>query len=232
MSTLCVRPIRFTDRQAEHLRLYQALGATVLGDAEGPWIIVQFPSGRLALHAASTEHPAGTTSLGFETDDLADFAAAHQLRISSQPHGDSAVVTGPDGLIAMIDPAQPALPAAQPGLTVDPLWLTDQVEQAGTLLASLGGRRDLRSESGVWAEYCFDQGRVQAHHGEPVTVSLNFWHPGPLEQVQEQLATAGIDAALIDESYGRSLRIADPDLPDAEIWIGAQMYDTYGYHQG
>ena len=58
-------------------------------------------------------------------------------------------------------------------------------------------------------------------------------HPD-LDQLSENLRAASIRATLIDETFGRTLRVEHPDDPStaAEIWINEPQTDLYGYRQG
>jgi hypothetical protein len=47
---------------------------------------------------------------------------------------------------------------------------------------------------------------------QPGHIELSFEADEPLEDVAERLAAAGFEpAAIVDENFGRSLRVADPD---------------------
>ena len=50
----------------------------------------------------------------------------------------------------------------------------------------------------------------------------------------EPLQAAGFRATLIDETYGRTLRVENPDdaSVEAEIWINETQTDLYGYREG
>jgi hypothetical protein len=61
----------------------------------------------------------------------------------------------------------------------------------------------------------------------PGETSLSCESDEPLEDVQARLRAAGYESDLIDESFGRSLRVIDPD--GAAFQINEAMSDEYGY---
>jgi hypothetical protein len=48
--------------------------------------------------------------------------------------------------------------------------------------------------------------------------------------VQARLGAAGFEAQIIDESFGRSLRVVDPD--GVAVQVNEAMRDDYGYTRG
>jgi len=60
--------------------------------------------------------------------------------------------------------------------------------------------------------------------------SLAFESDEPLEAVRDRLHAAGFaDAHIIDEAYGRTLLVTDPD--GVRIAIDERQDDLYGYHR-
>lgn len=254
---ILTRPVRFTDDMSGHRSLLEALGARCLAD-HGDWVVYAFDHGRIALHTADETYPAGMTTLGFETDDLDALAAAAQpappgvrIAVEDAPHGRAVVVRS--DITFTIDPltppagdaspeaAPPDLPADQ--IVVAPLWFTSEPTTATRTLTALGARPRIGSESGGWTDLTTDSGLVAVHaSGSAETgplgasapaawASLGFEYTGSLDGLVEELQQAGIEATVIDEAYGRSLRLSDPDLPGEQVWINEAQRDLYGYRR-
>ncbi|MGO1833450.1 MAG: VOC family protein [Actinomycetaceae bacterium] len=208
---------------------------------------------------ASSHGPVARWALGFETPDLDAFVAATREGVEHAggsfdvvpvDHGRQLRVTGPDGLTFGIDePDAPGEHAPAPqveysptpafgagaDLAVAPLWMTDEVEGAAALLEALGLARRNASHSGNWVDLVAADGlhAVRANGaGVPTAPSAGprLAHPAVVARA-ELLRRAGGGARVIDESYGRSLRIDDPD-GGAEIWVNETMRDLYGYTGG
>lgn len=234
---LRVRPIRFTRRPQAWAVLLQALGLAPAADADG-WREFDSANGRVALHAASTAHPVGTTQLGFEVGDLDEFArrtreAGSGVVITDEPHGRSAAITGPDGLVLTADvQADRGLSGTvNAALHVLALWMTPDVPGAAATLRNIGARPDIASDSGGWAQFrAKNGGLVAAHAGSAPAAELGFEYDGDVGLMLERLLAAGLAAQLIDESYGRTVRVPDPD-GGAELWINERQRDLYGYHR-
>lgn len=120
------------------------------------------------------------------------------------------------------------------GPTVEVLWFTEDVAGAAAVLSTLGLRPNITSDSGGWADFAAPGGGVAAaHEGAPVRADLSFVY-GDLAALQEQLRAAGFEAVRIDESYGVTLRVPNPDAPDdvdRQIWVSEPQRDLYGYTQ-
>lgn len=130
-----------------------------------------------------------------------------------------------------LEPAGVEPRAKHGSVHVAPLLYTQQVEQTARRLAGEGLRRRLTSDSGDWADLVGD-GIVGVHIGEQDRTQVGF-EAADVEALQQPLADAGFRVALVDEAYGRTLRVEHPDNPDqdAEIWINETQTDTYGYTQ-
>ncbi len=59
-------------------------------------------------------------------------------------------------------------------------------------------------------------------------MGLSFEYDGELETLQGRLTAWDIDAKIIDENLGRSLRLPNPDGGE-EIWINQKQTDLHGY---
>lgn len=235
---LTARPIRFTADIAAHRRWLEALGATVVTDAPG-WTVLAVGSGRLALHDASEDRPSGLTTLGWE---VADLDAWHEHTrdavpgtLGEAPHGRAVSVTAPDGTEFTVDPAaDPEQPTPDdPALAVLPIWVTQDVDGARGILAAMGARGRLVADSNVWTDYALEGGGLAAVHdtdGEP-EVELAFEFDGDVETLIPVLRGVGVEALLIDETYGRTLQVPDPDSPGRTIWINEAQRDLYGYRR-
>ncbi|MCK0112881.1 hypothetical protein MWU75_12095 [Ornithinimicrobium sp. F0845] len=235
---LAARPIRFTADTAAHRRWLETLGATVVTDAPG-WTVLAIGSGRLALHAASEDRPAGLTTLGWEVADLDAWHARTRATVpgtlGEAPHGRAVTVTAPDGTTFTVDPvAAPEQPApADPALSVLPIWVTQDVDGARDILRGMGAQGRLVADSNVWTDYTLPGGGMVAVHdtdGEP-EVELAFEFDGDVETLIPALREVGVEALLIDETYGRTLQVPDLDNPGRTIWINEAQRDLYGYRR-
>lgn len=177
------------------------------------------------------------------------------IAVEDAPHGRAVVVRSPDGMTLTVDPLTPQptrsdapVVASQPApvnapLSVAPLWFTAQASTATRTLAALGARPRIESDGGGWTDLRTDCGLVAVHaSGSADTApegpsapaawaSLGFEFAGDLDDLIEPLHQAAIEATIIDESYGRSLRLPDPDLPAGQIWINEAQRDLYGYRR-
>ena len=54
---------------------------------------------------------------------------------------------------------------------------------------------------------------------------------GDVDRLSEVLKSRGFVSRVIDEAYGRSLRIDDPD-GGVELWVNERQSDLYGYREG
>ncbi|HLS15859.1 MAG TPA: hypothetical protein VK095_15230 [Beutenbergiaceae bacterium] len=253
---IMTRPVRFTTNMAPLRTMFQALGGQCLADY-GSWVVYGFDGGRIALHAADEHFPGGVTTFGFETDDLAALAARSaqaapagvHIAAEETQHGVAAVVRGVDGTVFTVDSltepvtttdrpeaAEPAGMSA--GVLVAPLWFTHDTATAVDTLTALGAQPRIGSTDGGWTDLRTDSGLVAVHTAasaetvSPATeasVGLSFEHTGNIDHLLGPLQDAGIEATIIDESYGRSLRMPDPDRPGEQIWINEQQQDLYGY---
>lgn len=118
-----------------------------------------------------------------------------------------------------------------PGETlVAPLY-TPEVQERARLIASLGLTTRVSSISGTYVDFA-DDGVVAVHHGTR-GVGPSFEHLDVTALIIEPLQAAGFRATLIDETYGRTLRVENPTMRvEAEIWINETQTDLYGYREG
>lgn len=80
--------------------------------------------------------------------------------------------------------------------------------------AALGLTVDARQRHGGWMELAGSGGVVGLHawEGDAMPPELAFVTEEPLEQVADRLVAAGFPIeGIVDEAYGRSLRVRDPE---------------------
>lgn len=111
------------------------------------------------------------------------------------------------------------------------LLYTADVREGAETAVRLGFRPRISADGGGWADL-LGYGILAFHAGEAATVdgapaceiSLEV---GDLAPLQTRTTEAGLQAHLIDEAYGRTLRVATPD--GGELWVNETQRDLYGY---
>lgn len=238
MSTLTgptPRPIRFTADIPGWQRILETLGATLLSEHPG-WLVYQLGGGRVALHAAHPDQPAGTTTLAVETPvDLgqAVATAADQgvpITLEDSDHGPAGHVRAEDGTFLWLDAPTPGEgKAARPELSTLQIWYGTDAGMIRDVLEGLGARPRIVSDDGMWTDFSFDGGGLSAAHAsDGSSTELAFEWDGDVEEAQRLLTAAGLDALLIDEAYSRTVQVADPD-GGPRVWINERQTDLYGY---
>jgi hypothetical protein len=103
-------------------------------------------------------------------------------------------------------------------MKVMPIRYVADMEASSRFYAALGLSPGDTSRSGNWAELTGSGGLLALHTArssqpdKPGDVQLSFETDEPLERLAERLAAAGFEAeAIVDESFGRSLHVVDPD---------------------
>lgn len=100
------------------------------------------------------------------------------------------------------------------------------------MLGEYGLEPRIASVGGGWSDLV-GHGLFAFHGGALRTVD----HEAPSQPLIEVFAEAGnldaltrngIEADLVDEAFGRSLRVVQPD--GAQLWINETQHDLYGYH--
>ncbi|GAA1048951.1 VOC family protein [Arthrobacter russicus] len=243
---LRARPIHFTSRVEAFLPIFDLLGLAS-GYPDEDWYEFDAGSGRIALHLAGPGTPHdGTTCLGFEARDLDVFAeqtmqAGSKAETVDLDHGRAVRVTGCDGLEFVVDRAERLETdlAADPRLSVNMIWLTPDVAGASQDLRNIGARWESSSVDGRISGFSAKNGgRILAHFAdEPAHGGLGFGYDGDLEELLDKFLAAGIGAHIIDENYGRTLHVPNPDFADVPhnptgptIWINEENQgDGYGY---
>lgn len=119
-------------------------------------------------------------------------------------------------------------------MRVVPVRFTNDPVRMRVFLEALGLAVAVQSDSGGWIALEGAGGGVGLHAATssdqphvPGETSLSFESDEPLEAVQARLRAAGFESDIIDESYGRSLRVVDPD--GVALQIDEAMADDYGY---
>lgn len=238
MSTLAgptPRPIRFTGDIPGWQRILETLGATLLSEHPG-WLVYQLGGGRVALHAAHPDQPAGMTTLAVETPvDLAQAVrtAAGQgvpVTLEDSDHGVAGHVRAPDGTFLWLDAPTPGEgQVARPELSTLQIWYAPDTGMVRDVLEGLGARPRIVGDDGRWTDFSFDGGGLAAAHvSEASGTELAFEWDGDVEEAQRLLTAAGVDCLLIDEAYSRTVQVADPD-GGPRVWINERQRDLYGY---
>jgi hypothetical protein len=249
--SLRVRPIQYTAHADDWVALVTALGGDHVLD-DGDWQLFALAGGGVAIHAMPDGDPAvGSTELRFVVADLdaalrAVTPALTELGLSAsattEDFGRYAAMTAPDGQHLYLDENADLIGrvAENTGSSdvgpaeVLPLWYTDDVPGGVRVTTALGLIPRIRSDSGEWVDLSAPGGGLLAVHGETRTGAvLSFEHPD-VRALAERVSDAGIVADVVDENYGLSLRIANPDSPDdlhTRIWVNQTQEDLYGYQR-
>ncbi|MEV0283645.1 VOC family protein [Kribbella sp. NPDC050820] len=102
-------------------------------------------------------------------------------------------------------------------LTVLPIRYVADVETSRRFYEGLGLRYRADVSVPVWAHLDVAAGAVGIHDaavskGKPIgTVELGFATDEKLEDVAARLTDRGYEHILVDEDFGRSIRVTDPD---------------------
>jgi len=102
-------------------------------------------------------------------------------------------------------------------MRVLPIRYTSDVEALTRFYTALGLETGAVSRPGGWVELPADGGTLAVHRGDG-RCELAFETDEPLEEVKKRLQEAGYHPGpVIDESFGQSLRVADPDGVPVQI---------------
>ena len=232
------RPIRFTADLPAWQRILTTLGGTLISEHPG-WLVYQLGGGRVALHAASETQPAGSTTLAVEDPaeltKAVDAAAARGVPVALEEsdHGPAGHVRAGDGTFVWLDSPTPVEVGdgltTRPELSTLPIWYGPDTGLIRGVLEGLGARPRLVGDDGTWTDLTYPGGGLAAvHAAEDSGTELAFEWDGDVEQAQRLLEAEGIDCLLIDETYSRTLQVADPD-GGKRVWINERQTDLYGY---
>lgn len=216
---LRVRPYVYTPDLDQGARFLTALGLSPAADpaADGSYAVFDAGSGRVALRAcAPGSREDGTSVLAFEVGDVREFArrttaAGTAVELSEEGHGPTARITAPDGTSFPAEAGPRDTGAPESPLTVLALWSTPDVAPAARVLADLGAKPRISSDAGTWHDFrAKNGGLVAVHTGPSVSAELSFEYRGDISELVPRLAGAGVDHVVVDDSSGRSLRVAAP----------------------
>lgn len=238
MSTLTgptPRPIRFTGDTPGWQRILETLGGTLISEHPG-WLVYQLGGGRVALHSASAEQPPGRTVLAVEDPtplrQAVDAAAARGVPVTLEDsdHGPAGHVRPTDGTFLWLDQPTPGdARATRPELSTMQIWYGPDTGLIRGVLEGMGAQPRLVGDDGVWTDLSYPGGGLAAvHAAEETGTELAFKWAGDVEDAQALLEEAGVECLLIDETYSRTLQVADPDGGE-RVWINERQTDLYGY---
>ncbi|MDT0157447.1 hypothetical protein Q9R19_07415 [Microbacterium sp. ARD32] len=224
----------FTDAPERWHALAEALGFTAPYPPSPEWGEFHGDGG-LAVHHAMPELPPGTVELNVLVDDLDAAAAAlvHRdvTRGDMEGVGEMLTVRAASGLVVTVFAG--GRDAGVGDVGVQTIWFQDDIAEARGILEALGLRAGVVSDGGGWVEMRAPGGGSVGLHSasgrsesEGQGFGLSFQASGDLDALARRLREAGFQASVIDESYGRTIRIADPD-----VWINGVQTDLYGYHR-
>jgi len=110
-------------------------------------------------------------------------------------------------------------------MKVMPIRYSVDVDAAVRFYSALGLRVGSESRSRQWAELSADAGMMAIHFAEADEAGeceLAFETEEPLEKVVARLTGAGFaPLAIVDENFGRSVRVQDPD----GAWVQINEHD-------
>lgn len=244
---LTVQPVHFTSDHAAWKAFYTGLGLQRTAADDPFFTVLAADSGQLLL----AEVPAGSTLDGvrlveFTVPDLDAHAAA--LEDAGVPvdrvelaHRDSLSIDLPQGRVHI---CQSAITAGS--APFDPAHLNlgallyapaSMVTPGAHALAPYGMTPRIASDTGGWTDlmgnglFAFHEGPLRTVENDapnqPVVNLLG--ETADISRLAQELEGSGLSARIIDEAYGRSLRVTQPD--GDELFINETMQDLYGYHR-
>ncbi|PZF82062.1 hypothetical protein [Jiangella anatolica] len=226
--TLTVRPVRRTPHAGVWVRAVEALGGVVTG-TDGDRVDLALGRGRVAIVRAD----APGAELGFEAPDLLAVAAECERNgLATVSAGGRLEVIGPDGLRLHVDehPSAEAPAGADPALSPLPLWYTPDVAGAAGVLDRLGLTVRIASRRGDWVDFVAPGGGLVAAHGaDRPSVQLSFEYDGDVRALAARLTARGLTPSVIDENYGLTVRLPDPD--GGQIFVNQVQSDLHGYRR-
>lgn len=244
---LTVQPIKLTSNVNRWNVFYQQLGLIPTTTDQDFLHILAADAGTLLLVEVEPNSPLdGTTRVEFTVPDLDAYWSALQTAgvdvvAAEIPHHRGIAVDLPHGriLIRQLRP-QHGQSEVHPELLSLGALLYGPLERIGEgadLLEQYGLKPRIASDSGGWTDL-MGHGLFAFHSGTGKTVAHEpphqplvdvFGETGDIAAYQQRLKKTGLESALVDEAYGRSLRIHQPD--GSELWINETQQDLYGYHR-
>jgi hypothetical protein len=231
---LTVRPIVHTDHKHEWLRIFRALGASVLID-EHDWTEIELDRGRVAFHRLFDGVQEGDVALGFEAHDVDTYSAAirpmdgMKVERITADHGKSIMVVGRDGLQFLIDQRVPSDIAANVTNWVQALWVTTDVPATAQDLETLGLQKWITERNGRTISLRAPEGDVLVHtnDGGPIGAGVAV-NTTDLDACHKALIDAGATHDVIDETFGRTLKVPFPGAHEQMLWIAQADEDPVG----
>jgi len=118
---------------------------------------------------------------------------------------------------------------------VMPVVYTADVEAMRRFCETLGLHATVAADAGGWVSLTTAPGSGLGLHrdtaGDPPRPAghceLSFEADEPLAAVLARLLAGGYDAAVVDESFGQSIRVVGPD--GVTLQVNEAMTDPYGY---
>ncbi|GAA3646897.1 hypothetical protein [Microbacterium marinilacus] len=230
-----VQQIRYTDHPERWHALAGALGLTPPYRPTPEWAEFE-GDGVLAIHRATPDRPAGAVDLHVLAADLdaaAEAVAAFDTaREEMADVGAVLRIAAVDGVAVTVSAG---VRAPRGDLAMQPIWFAHDLDEPRRLLEALGLRAQIVGDRGGWVDLAAPGGGAVGLHAvatadmaDAPSIGLSFLAAGDLDALARRVRAAGFDAAVIDESYGRTIRIPDPDGGE-EIWINGVQDDLYGY---
>ncbi|SDT71674.1 hypothetical protein [Jiangella sp. DSM 45060] len=227
--TLTVRPVRRTPHAEAWVRVVEALGGVVTG-RDGDRVDLALGHGRVAVVRADES----AAELGFEAPDLFAVAAECERNgLATVSAGGRLEVTGPDGLRVHVDerPEVAPPPGADPALSTLPLWYSPDVAGAAGVLSRLGLAVRIASQTGDWVDFVAPGGGLVAAHGaDRPSVQVSFEYDGDVRALAARLSACGLTASVVDENYGLTVRVPDPD-GGGDIFVNQVQTDLHGFRR-
>lgn len=229
---ITVQPIRYTSQAAGWHRLAQALGFTPAFPPHQLWS--EFDGdGILAIHhvepGSADDATCGFHLLADDLDAVADRLATAGVEVERRQLADiGPMLVVPAGSQAFLTISEGKRAARSGPVTVQPIWYAAELHGPQQVLDAIGLRPRLVADSGVWLDFTADGGGLAALHRDPSPrIELSLEYGDDLEALVERLDAAGFSAAVVDEAYNRTVRVATPDGDD--LWVNGARDDLYGY---
>lgn len=245
--TPTVLPTQFTSDLRTWDAFYQQLGLTPTSSSVDPRHILAADSGALMLAEVEPGSALdGVRLVELAVPDLDAYRDALQtagvrtttVQLAHQP---AVAVDLPQGRIHAreLDLQQGTDDVDPAGLSIGALLYgpADQMAAGAALLGQHGLHARIASDSGGWSDlvgqglFAFHRGTLQTVEGEAPEqpVVEVFGETGDLDQLVAGLEEHRVEASLIDEAFGRSLRVSQPD--GSQLQINETQQDLYGFHR-
>ncbi|WP_120003808.1 VOC family protein [Nesterenkonia muleiensis] len=246
--TLTVQPIHFTSEYVTWKQFYLQLGLRETEADDPMTTILAADSGQLMLgEVPEDSHLNGIRLVEFTVDDLDVYASALEAagtevnRVELTHDRNTIAVDLPQGRVHIGESAVSAGTARfdPTGLSIGALLYTpaETVTIGAHALAPYGLTPRIASNNGGWTDlighgvFAFHEGTLRTVDNDapyqPV-ISL-FAETGDVEKYMAELQPRGVEVSLIDEAYGRTLNITQPD--GGILTVNESQQDLYGYHR-